>query len=91
MRALKRQQRLVGTRLRQLRKDKSQSQIHAAELVGIHPNHLGAIERGEVNVSLGVLVAFAKAYGVHVRDLFDESAKNPVSKKGTEVGAKARR
>lgn len=72
VRALKREQRLVGARLRALRKEIDKSLLHAAEIVGIHPNHLGAIERGEINVSLGVLVACAKAYGVRVRDLFEE-------------------
>ena len=39
--AVKREQRLVGARLRALRKQREESLIHAAEVVGIHPNHLG--------------------------------------------------
>jgi transcriptional regulator with XRE-family HTH domain len=59
----------------------------ASEAAGVHPGHLGSIERGVVNVTLGVLVALAKTLRVELSDFFQESVtpevRNPRSRSST--------
>jgi DNA-binding XRE family transcriptional regulator len=73
VRALKREQRRLGLRLRVLRVQRHLTQLEAAELVGIHPTHVSRVESGSTESKLGTLVAFAKAYGVTMAELFEET------------------
>ena len=59
-----------GQRVRSLRKDRSWSQEELGERAELHRNHVGAIERGELNVTLDNLFRLAKALGVTPKDLF---------------------
>ena len=60
-----------GARVLELRKQKmSMSQEGLADVAGLHRTYVGAIERGERNVSLMNLYKLARALGVEVRDLF---------------------
>jgi transcriptional regulator with XRE-family HTH domain len=47
---------VLGARIRQLRKKKGWSQGEFAEVCGIHRSHMGKIERGETNVRLSTLL-----------------------------------
>jgi len=46
------------------------SQERLAERAGLHRTYIGAIERGERNVSLKNIARIAKALGVQAKDLF---------------------
>jgi len=50
-----------GNRMRELRKEKGLSQEALADLAGMHRTYIGAIERGEQNVSLDNINKIAKA------------------------------
>jgi transcriptional regulator with XRE-family HTH domain len=45
-------QRLVGRRVRSLREERGYSQEAFADLLGVHRTYMGAIERGERNLTL---------------------------------------
>jgi len=64
-------QQKFGNRVRMLRKSKGWSQEEFADQCGLHRTYIGAIERGERNVSLNNIHAIAKALGLSVKDLFD--------------------
>lgn len=62
----------IGSRIRTLRKTskpKPLSQEKLAELAGVHHTYIGAIERGEKNVTLETLIRVAQALGVSIEDL----------------------
>lgn len=71
MRQNKTIQQKFGNRVRKLRKDKGWSQEEFADECGLHRTYIGAIERGERNVSLNNIHAIAKALGISVKELFD--------------------
>lgn len=48
------------------------SQERFAHSVGVHRTFMGEIERGETNVSIGVIVLIAKGLKLSLRDLFAE-------------------
>jgi transcriptional regulator with XRE-family HTH domain len=75
MRALREEQRRLGARLRALREERALTQEHAAELIGLHSNHLQRLERGAANVTLATLVALSLAYRVSIRSLFEETRR----------------
>jgi transcriptional regulator with XRE-family HTH domain len=60
-----------GNRVRILRKLKGWSQEEFADQCGLHRTYIGAIERGERNVSLNNIHAIAKAFVIPVKELFD--------------------
>ena len=64
-------QQKFGNRVRKLRKSKGWSQEGFADQCGLHRTYIGAIERGERNVSLNNIHVIAKALGISVKDLFD--------------------
>ena len=75
-RAIRREKKRLGAHLLRLRTARGLTQEAAAEAVGIHAKHLGRIESGAVNVSLATLVAIARAYRIHIHELFiDETQK----------------
>ena len=60
---------VLGEAIRLRRKALGLSQEKFAELVEVHRNYVGIIERGEQNVSIDTLVKFAKGLRVPLRDL----------------------
>jgi len=60
---------LVGDRIRQLRKEKKLSQEELGYKSDLHYTHIGAIERGEKNWSIDTLVKVAGGLHVTVNDL----------------------
>lgn len=66
-------QRALGTRLREIRKERDLTQEAAAELAGLHSKHLSVIENGGVNVTFSSLVALAVAYRVSLAAFFDRT------------------
>ena len=71
MRQNKTIQQKFGNRVRKLRKSKGWSQEEFADECGLHRTYIGAIERGERNVSLNNIHAIAKALDISVKELFD--------------------
>ena len=60
---------ILAENLRGYRRDQNLSQEELAELCGLHRTYVGSVERGERNVTLSTLEAFAKALGVSVPHL----------------------
>lgn len=72
----------LGKRIRQLRLVRGWTQEYLAERAGVHEKFLGAVERGERNVTLRNISRLAHGLGVSIAVLFttgdihfDESAR----------------
>ncbi|VAW79060.1 Transcriptional regulator, MerR family [hydrothermal vent metagenome] len=62
---------LLSTNLRHLRQQQGWSQEILAEHCGLHRTYIGAVERGERNISLDNLERLAEALGVTLCELLD--------------------
>lgn len=60
-----------GIKVRMLRLTQKLTQEQLAERANLHPTYIGAIERGERNISLENILAVAKGLGCSIKDLFD--------------------
>ncbi len=60
----------LGERIRFLRRERNLSQEQLGELSNLHTNYIGAIERGEKNISLESLVKVSKGLSVTLDELF---------------------
>lgn len=60
----------LGERIRFLRREKNISQEQLGELSNLHTNYIGAIERGEKNITLESLVKVSKGLEVSLDELF---------------------
>ncbi|MBI2988032.1 MAG: helix-turn-helix transcriptional regulator [Deltaproteobacteria bacterium] len=63
---------IVAANLRRLRLQRKWSQEECAEKCGLHRTYVGAIERGERNITLTTLDRIAAAFGISVVDLLTE-------------------
>lgn len=61
---------LVGQRIRSLRKERGLSQEQLGEKGGFHYSYIGQVERGEKNVSLLNLAKISEALEVSLSQLF---------------------
>ncbi len=61
----------VGENIRRLRKNAGWSQEELAATCGLHRTYIGAIERGERNVSLENIVEIARTLGVRPSELLE--------------------
>jgi transcriptional regulator with XRE-family HTH domain len=61
-----------GERIRSLRKDAGLSQEELADAAGLHRTYIGAIERGERNVSLINIVQIAHTLHVKPASLLED-------------------
>jgi len=55
---------IIGHRIRKLRENANLSQEALAAACGLHRTYVGAVERGERNISLMNIVALSRALGV---------------------------
>ena len=62
---------LIGDRIRQMRKEKGLSQEKLGYESELHCTHIGSIERGQKNWSIDTLIKVAKGLNVEVADLFN--------------------
>ena len=65
-------QRAVGRKIRKLRESKKWTQDEFADISGLHRAQVGAIERGEMNMTLKTLKTVADALKVKIRDLTED-------------------
>jgi transcriptional regulator with XRE-family HTH domain len=83
---------LVGWNVRKLRVELGLSQERLAHEAEIDRSYVGRIERGEENVTIGVLEAIATALQVSVGTLFkefeDDSLKPPPLRSGRKPNMK---
>jgi len=69
--------RILSDNIRAFRKIRGLSQEALAEMCSLHRTYIGAVERGERNVTLSTLELIAGALGVSVPELLiKESIKN---------------
>ena len=68
---MERTKKLLGARIKELRKVKGLSQDQLSEKVGIDPKHLSRIEVGKGYPSLDTLGSIGQALNVEIRDFFD--------------------
>lgn len=61
----------LGKRIRNLRKQLGLSQEDLADVCGLHRTYVGAVERGERNVSLLNIIQFARALRVKPAKLME--------------------
>jgi DNA-binding XRE family transcriptional regulator len=64
-------QKALGARIAQLRKKKRASQECLADSCGLHRSHMGEIERGESNFTLGTLLLIVDRLDITVSELFN--------------------
>lgn len=62
-------QRTVGSNVRRIRSERQMSQEALAEVLGLHRTYVGAVERGERNLSLRSLERLGAGLGVDAVDL----------------------
>jgi transcriptional regulator with XRE-family HTH domain len=63
---------IIGHRIRILRQNGKLSQEALAAACGLHRTYIGAVERGERNISLLNIVAISRALGVKASSLLKE-------------------
>jgi transcriptional regulator with XRE-family HTH domain len=63
-------QRKLGDRIRKLRSRKGWSQEEFAAVSGVHRTYIGAVERGEKNLTLSTLHTLTKTLDTSIAQLF---------------------
>jgi len=71
----RRQQFLVGTKIRELRKARSLTQAELAGKIGIQQSDLCRMETGEYKVSLDTLFRVLGIFGMNIGEFFQEAAE----------------
>jgi transcriptional regulator with XRE-family HTH domain len=66
-------QKRLGRAVRRLRETRKFSQESFADHVGVHRTYMGAVERGEQNISLSNLERIAKGLGLKPWELLKEA------------------
>ncbi|MGN0193141.1 MAG: helix-turn-helix domain-containing protein [Candidatus Gastranaerophilaceae bacterium] len=61
---------VLGNRLKLRRQEMGYSQEKLAELAGLHPTHIGRIERAEKTVTIKSLYKIVKILGLSMEELF---------------------
>ncbi len=70
-------QRVVGRRIREHRRRQGLSQEEFAEVLTVHRTYLGAVERGERNLTLRTVEHLAERLGVPALELLSEVPRQP--------------
>jgi transcriptional regulator with XRE-family HTH domain len=64
---------MLGSAIRERRDELEVSQEQLAEMIGVHRNYVGTIERGEQNLTIETLVRFADTFKCKPSELLDEA------------------
>jgi len=62
---------LVGMRIKSLRRGRGYSQEKLAEITGMNPKYLSSIERGEENPTLDLLIRLSESLKVEIHEMFN--------------------
>ncbi|GAA3630432.1 cupin domain-containing protein [Kineosporia mesophila] len=82
--------RMMGARVRLLRKQQNLTLKSLADRTGVSVSMLSMVERGLASASVGTLVSVSTALGVHMSDLFgpgDEVTRSPVTRVDEQMTA----
>lgn len=71
----RRQQLLVGEKIRELRKSRSLTQAELAAKIGVQQSDLCRMETGEYKVSLDTLFRILAIFGLDIGEFFQERAR----------------
>ena len=66
----------IGRRIKEIRTQKKIPQEKLAEMIGISPNYMSALERGAYNIKLELLVQIIDCLDITADDLFRDVIKN---------------
>ena len=66
----------VGPQLRQLRRERHQTQAEMAKVLGVSAGYVNLLENNERSLSLRLLMALADKYGVDWRDIVADTTSN---------------
>jgi transcriptional regulator with XRE-family HTH domain len=78
---------LVGGKIRAIRKARGISQEKLAELSGLHPTYISEIERGTVNASLYSFYLITTAFNIPFAELASIPSGRPDKKTESEIAA----
>ena len=70
---------LVGPRLRQLRRDRKQTQAEMAKLLGVSASYVNLLENNQRSLSVQMLMAIADAYSVDWRELTKDDSTHRIA------------
>ena len=80
--------RIIGWNLRALRVELGLSQERLALEARVDRSYVGRVERGQENVTVGRLEAFAAVFGVPVARLFEEPPEGAAKPAALKAGRK---
>ncbi len=80
-----RQIQLVGPKIRQLRKERKQTQTELASRIGIQQSDLSRMEKGEYRVSLDTLFKILAVFDVSISEFFDDVNKESLTPRDVQV------
>jgi len=66
----------IGPQLRQLRRERKQTQAEMAKALGISPGYVNLLENNQRSLSVRLLMSLADAYGVDWRDIVSDETSN---------------
>lgn len=66
----------IGSQLRQLRRDRGETQAQMASALGVSATYVNLLENNQRSLSVKVLMALTEVYGVEGRDLVKDEALN---------------
>ena len=72
-------QKAIGINIQRYRKEQKWTQAELSERTGI--SHIGAVERGECNISLKTMLALANVFSITLEELIraDKASKTSIS------------
>ena len=76
---------VVGENVRRMRRESGQSQEALAQMIGYHRTWVGAVERGERNITMQTLERLAELLHVHPFDLLWDHERTGVDLQGGGV------
>lgn len=79
------QVRLVGAKIRQLRKENQLTQTELSSRIGIQQSDLSRMEKGEYRVSLDNLFKILAEFKMSIGEFFDEIAEESISPRDLHV------
>ncbi len=72
---------LVGRKIRQLRKEHNLTQTELSSRIGIQQSDLSRMEKGEYRVSLDTLFRILSEFQITIGEFFDDMAKESMSER----------